>query len=317
MFQSAIRNSRRLVFAASCIVVMGVLFSGATSPGYAQDAAPDEAEAMVRINRLENMMRQMQGQIEELQFANQKLQEQLKFMSSGTEARPPVQGSGFTPNSPSVVAAPAPASGPKSVEIPPSPAPQTAAPQSPAPQTNSGPINLLAVGKAPQPQAGQAGTGAPPMTLEQAAAAAAAGQTQQTPVPAPAQPPVEQRSNFEIAKDAMAAKDYEKAANILTGIVEGNPKEPKMADALMMLGDVQYRLKRYPEAAQRYLKLAQTYPKHPDAGLAFVRLGLSLNELGQKPQACATFAEFAKRYPSAKASVKQEADRGRKAASCG
>lgn len=314
MFQTAFRNLRYVAFAASCIAVIGL-----SSPLQAQDAAPDEAEAMVRINRLENMMRQMQGQIEELQFANQKLQEQLKFMSPGTEARPPVQGQGFTPNTPSVTAAPPSGSGPKSVEIPPSPAPQSTTPQSPAPQSNTGPINLLAVGKAPQPQAGQSGVGTPPMTLEQAAAAAASGQASQAPAPAPAPapPPVEQKSNFEIAKDAMAAKDYDKAVNVLTGIVEGNPKEPKIPDALMMLGDAQYRLKRYPEAAQRYLKLAQTYPKHPDAGLAFVRLGLSLNELGQKPQACATFAEFAKRYPGAKASVKQEADRGRKAASCG
>lgn len=314
MFPVAIRQSHRIAFAVFCLALIGTL-----SPIHAQDAPPDEAEAMVRINRLENMMRQMQGQIEELQFANQKLQEQLRFLSPNGDQGPSGQSQNVLPNSPSPVVLPPTAPGPKPVEIPPSPTPQNSAQQNLPPKSASGPINLLAAGKAPQFPAGQAGPGTPPMTLEQAAAAAVAGQTPQTsPVAtAPVQPPVEQRSNFEIAKDAIAAKDFDKAVNVLTGIVEGNPKEPKIPDALMMLGDAQYRLKRYAEAAQRYLKLAQTYPKHPDAGLAFVRLGLSLNELGQKPQACATFAEFAKRYPSAKASVKAEADRGRKAASCG
>lgn len=303
----ALRRVQHMAFLVACVLILGF-----ASSVHAQDAAPDEAEAMVRINRLENMMRQMQGQIEELQFANQKLQEQLKFMtqSGGASApsAPPAHSSA------PVQPAPVPQVQPKAAEVP----------VAPQPQPNSGPINLLAAGKAPIPQGAvpqtPSGPGSPPMTLEQAAAAAAAGQTPQAsaPVaPAPVQPPVEQRSNFEIAKDLMAAKDYEKASTVLTGIVEGNPKEPKIPDAMMMLGDAQYRLKRYPEAAQRYLKLAQTYPKHPDAALAFVRLGLSLNELGQKTQACATFAEFAKRYPSAKASVKSEADRGRKAASCG
>ena len=298
MSHSAFRRLHRVAVLALCVGVIGF-----AAPIRAQEVAPDEAESMVRINRLENMMRQMQGQIEELQFANQKLQEQLKFMTQS--------GGASAPAAPAQQA-PVQQVQPKLVE----------APAAPQPQSNSGPINLLAAGKAPVPQGAvpqaPSGPGTPPMTLEQAAAAAAAGQSLQPAAPAPVQQqPVEKRSNFDIAKDLMAAKDYEKAANVLTGIVEGNPSEPKIADAMMMLGDAQYRLKRYPEAAQRYLKLAQTYPKHNDAPLAFVRLGLSLNEMGQKPQACATFAEFAKRYPKASASVKSEADRGKKAASCG
>ena len=308
MSYSIFRFPSRMAILALCFAMIAAL-----SPLAAQEVAPDEGEAMVRINRLENMMRQMQGQIEELQFANQKLQDQLKFMTQTGESRAPMQAQ------PNAVQAPAasaqPQQIPKALEMP--------SPSAPAPvqQNNSGPINLMAAGKAPQTPAAPSGPGAPPMTLEQAAAAAASVQVTQAPAqavaPVPAQQPVEQKSNFELAKDAMAAKDYEKAANILTGIVEGNPKEAKIPDALMLLGDAQFRLKRYPEAAQRYLKLAQTYPKHPEAPMAFVRLGSSLNEMGQKPQACATFAEFAKRYPAAKAAAKAEADRGKKAASCG
>jgi len=308
MLNSAFYRLQRAAFFVMCACVIGLAV-----PASAQDATADESEAMVRINRLENMMRQMQGQIEELQFSNQKLQEQLKFMTqNGGASAPAGQPSHAAP----AQSAPVSQTQQKAGDVP----------AAVSPQTNAGPINLLAAGKSPLPQGAvpqtPSGPGAPPMTLEQAAAAAAAGQTPQAAAPAPVAPqapqqPVEKRSNFEIAKDLMAAKDFEKAANVLTGIVEGNPSEPKIPDATMMLGDAQYRLKRYPEAAQRYLKLAQTYPKHPEAPMAFVRLGLSLNEMGQKTQACATFAEFSKRYPKASTAVKAEADRGRKAASCG
>lgn len=303
MSQSVFRHLTSVLWVVACLCLISSI-----APVRAQDASPDDSEAMVRINRLENMMRQMQGQIEELQFSNQKLQDQLKFMTQSGEARPSASAPSNSGSAPSPSGQ---AAQPKFVE----------APSSPASQPNSGPINLLAAGKAPVPQgavtAPPSGPGAPPMTLEQAAAVAASGQIPPSAPPAVSSPqPVEKRSNFEIAKDLMAAKDYEKAANVLTGIVEGNPSEPKIPDAMMMLGDAQFHLKHYPEAAQRYLKLAQTYPKHPEAPLAFVRLGLSLNEMGQKPQACATFAEFSKRYSTAKPAVKAEADRGRKAASC-
>ncbi len=329
MPQSRLYVLSRMAQIAVCVFIVTL-----TSPAFSQEEAVDDADVMIRINRLENMMRQMQGQIEELQFANQKLQEQVKFLSESPAGRQPGQ------TQPSLPAPPAQSGANVAPQQPPA---NTATLPAPANPPRSGPINLLAVGQAPQttqapqvpqgalPPAGSSGPGAPPMTLEQAAAAAAAGQvpasaTPVAPASAPAasapvapapQQPVEQKSNFEIAKELMDAKDYDRAVNVLTGIVEGNPKEPKIPDAMMMLGDAQYRLKRYPEAAQRYLKLAQTYPKHPDAALAFVRLGQSLNELGQKPQACATFAEFAKRYPNARGAVKQEADRGRKAANCG
>lgn len=300
-------HSIQRFFPRTALIALCVLLGSLASTLHAQEVEPDDGEAMVRINRLENMMRQMQGQIEELQFANQKLQEQLKFITHASESPLPVQGQGSSSKAPAAAQP-----GPKVNEV------LTTQPQPTPAQNNSGPINLLAAGKAPQSPAIPSGPGKAPMTLDQAAAAVASGQAQPetAPAPTPAPQPVEQKSNFEIAKDAIAAKDFERAANVLTGIVEGNPNEPRIPDALILLADTQFRLKRYPEAAQRYLKLAQTYPKHPEAPTAFVRLGLSLNEMGQKPQACATFAEFAKRYPNAKSSAKAEADRGKKAASC-
>lgn len=48
-----------------------------SSLALAQDA-PSESDYVVKINRLESQIRQLSGQVEELQFANKKLEETLK-----------------------------------------------------------------------------------------------------------------------------------------------------------------------------------------------------------------------------------------------
>src|ERR687889_557031 len=66
---------RRSAFAA---VILS--FSG---PALGQDAA----EFVVRMNRLENQVRQMSGQIEQLQFENRQLKDQVKKFQEDVEFR--------------------------------------------------------------------------------------------------------------------------------------------------------------------------------------------------------------------------------------
>ena len=49
--------------------------------------AQDESDVVVRLSQLEAQMRQMSGKIEELQFQNQQLREQLKRFQEDTEFR--------------------------------------------------------------------------------------------------------------------------------------------------------------------------------------------------------------------------------------
>src|ERR671917_595365 len=53
------------------------------APALAQDAA----EFVVRMNRLENQVRQMSGQIEKLQFENRQLKDQVKKFQEDVEFR--------------------------------------------------------------------------------------------------------------------------------------------------------------------------------------------------------------------------------------
>ena len=99
-------------------------------------------------------------------------------------------------------------------------------------------------------------------------------------------------------------------------LIQTYPKQALVPDAMMIVGDSDYRMKRYPESAQTYLKLAQTYGSAKQAPLAFAKLGDALVSMGQKSQACATFGEFSKRYPDADAALKARIEKAQKGAGC-
>lgn len=62
----------------------------------------DSAGLLVRIDRLENQLRQVNGQIEQLQFENRKLEDQLRKFQEDVDFRFQDGGRGTTPGSPGV-----------------------------------------------------------------------------------------------------------------------------------------------------------------------------------------------------------------------
>src|SRR5215216_1378157 len=64
-----------------------VLLAIATAALSAPAAAQDAADFVVRMNRLENQVRQMSGHIEQLQFENRQLKDQLRKFEEDVEFR--------------------------------------------------------------------------------------------------------------------------------------------------------------------------------------------------------------------------------------
>lgn len=74
----------RLAPAVLAVVILaGAGFSA--GPARAQDA--DSSDLVIRLERLQNQMRQLTGQIEQLQYRNQQLEQQMKRMQEDNEFR--------------------------------------------------------------------------------------------------------------------------------------------------------------------------------------------------------------------------------------
>ncbi|WFU41916.1 tol-pal system protein YbgF [Bradyrhizobium sp. CB82] len=310
-------------------------------------AQSDDADPEMRIERLENQLRQLTGQNEELQYRNRQLEERLRQLEGGAQGAPAQQ--------PNVAAAP-PAPGYRQQQQPvqqPAYEPQIAAPapivqEQPAPgapgvrrrgdafdpnQNPNAPGAPRALGGGQQPMAAGAPVGAPggrgagePLDLAntggrypQAAAPAA-----QSGYPAPAaggglstQPPSQSpRDEFDLGIGYMQRKDYALAEQTMKNFTQKYPSDPLLGDAQYWLGESYFQRQQYRDAAEAFLAVTTKYDKSAKAPDSLLRLGQSLAALKEKEAACAAFGEVGRKYPRASAGVKAAVDREQKRVKC-
>jgi len=306
---------------------------------------PDGAQLLVRIGRLESQMRQINGQIEQMQFETRKLEEQLKKFQEDVDFRFHEGGAGAPAAKPpqkrseaaetqtftdAQLAAPGAAAPPPRVNgrgdaFDPSQNP--AAPGAPRQLGNLAPAVSANQGNARRdestlPGADQNDPGAPldlsngrsrpvaPSSAVPTSALTTPGGTVIAAVPNSA------REEFDIALANLKQRGYEDAEKGFVGFLEKNPKSKMAPDAIYFLGESFYLRGRQREAAEQYLKLSTQYADSPRAPEALLRLGQSLNALGAREQACATYGEITRKYPNAPSMIKVGAQREAKRAQC-
>jgi tol-pal system protein YbgF len=282
------------------------------------DGEPNEATAMVlRLNRLEEQLRQANGRIEELENQEGRLKEQLQRFRQDVEVRLGERAAGEPPSAaaegappiataplgPPVASAEAPVPRPrKSDAFNPDAAPN--APGAPQPLGTAAPSAPLA--RPVPPPSAPAGA---PLELGRAPTAAVAPQSGPlitgTGVAMLDQP----REQFNAALQAFQSGEYEQAENGFKAFMAANPSHRLTPDAVFYIGETYFQRSRPREAAEQYLKVTTDYSKSSRAPESMVRLGQTLAALGNSEQACATFTEFGKRYPTATPSVKRLAER--------
>ncbi|QFU15478.1 tol-pal system protein YbgF [Microvirga thermotolerans] len=304
-------------------------------------AAQDAAEAIVRLNRLENQFRQMSGQLEQLQHENQVVKEQLRRFQEDVEYRfqegrggkaPPAA----TPSRP----APAPAQPQRRSDVfDPSEAP--GAPGAPRPLGTTPPsAPLTADAGQPLPLPGNRGAQVPGQQLsgigelieeEEGAMDAApldinpSGRTAAIPstVPVPRGPSVaatsigDPRADFETAYGYFAQQRYDDAEMAFRRFLQSNPRDKLVPEAAYWLGETYLQRNRYREAAEQFLNVSTEHPNAARAPEALLKLGVSLNGLGARDRACAVFAELDRKYPQASAAVRQASEREQRRSKCG
>lgn len=110
---------------------------------------------------------------------------------------------------------------------------------------------------------------------------------------------------FELGYQYVQAGQYGQSALVFEEFANLHPLDKRLAAAQFWLGESYFSVGRYEDAAQIFLL---NHKEHPNAKLAaqnLLKLGASMAGLNQREIACATYAEVPKKYPEISQSVKK------------
>jgi tol-pal system protein YbgF len=280
-------------------------------------AQASDSDLLVRLDRLEAQIRQLTGQVEQLQYRNQQLETALRGMQqegdrriadpgakTGARALPPPRAESLPPPSP-----PAPAGGRRGDAFDPSQHPNApGAPHVLGAMSTGSPVGEAPLG-APSARAGGSYDAAAPAPLPRypnaAGSAAATLPPSQTP-----------RDEFDLGYGYVLRKDYALAEDTLRGFLNKYPADPLTGEATFWLGESLFQRQRYRDAAEAFLNLTTKYESNAKAPDALLRLGQSLAALGEKEAACASLGEVLRKFPRASTAVKQGVEREQKRVRC-
>ena len=108
---------------------------------------------------------------------------------------------------------------------------------------------------------------------------------------------VNEQSDFDRAKAALASGDFRTAAALFATYAQSYPGGPLVPEAGVLRGDALTKLGDTAKAARSYLDAFSGAPQGKLAGQALTKLGTALGTLGQKNEACVTLTEVGKRFP--------------------
>lgn len=120
---------------------------------------------------------------------------------------------------------------------------------------------------------------------------------------------VAEREDFERARAAYEAGDYQSAADQLQRFTDTYQGGPLTGLAHLMRGEALQNQGMTSSAARAYLESYSGTPNGPTAPTALLKLGLALDGLGQSSEACITLGEVTLRFPSSEASIEAQAAR--------
>jgi tol-pal system protein YbgF len=316
-------------------LVMAVFaFAGGALVGAGAAVAQQNAsDLLVRIDHLENELRQLTGLVEQLQYRNQQLEATLKRMQEDTDARFQELGARSGARSPARPTASAtPPAAPAAQSALPAPRRSDAFDPTERPNAPGAPRTLGSIyGNAAGPPTSNA---APPGVVAEEPPGraigapldlgnAAAGRPAPAGAPSPggfalatAPPSASPRDNFDLAYGYLQRRDYSLAEATFRDFLRKFPSDRLAAEAQYWVGESLFLRQSYRDAADAFLAMSKKYETSAKAPDALLRLGQSLAALDEKELACATFGEVARKYPRASASVKQAVEREQKRVRC-
>ncbi len=344
-------HTRKLPIFAALLVLAASFMSPQTASaqlfGRSEQQPPaDNAQLLLRLDRLENQVRNLNGQLEQMQFQLRRSEDQLKKFQGDVDFRlqemqpkggaRPATGAGqpsprrseiepeMAPNGAVAVAGGAtprtgrgdafdPDAMPDAPGAPRALGSLSSASTPPARMTPGGPLGAESEPNAPLDLMGRArrdnvaGLPAQPNVAPSVPA--------QPQASAAALPPTTPRDEFDVAFFTLEQGQYDSAENGFKTFLQRYPKDALAGEATYFLGESFFKRGKHRDAAEQYLKISTDFPRTTHAPDAMLRLGQSLEKLGAKEQACAFYAEVPKKFPAA-ATIKASAQREAKRAQC-
>lgn len=242
----------------------------------AASASPLLADLAVRIDALERQLRELTGQIEEVQHQNRTLANRLARFEQDVALRLQATES----------AGGGPASG--------TTLPGAEGTTGSATEPGSAPADALVVTRTPEQAAALiAGTKAPDTAGEEKAGAV------------PASPAVDPAKEYEAAYDLLRRGQIAEAEQAFRAFLAAHRDHPLAGNAQYWLGETYYVRRDYARAAQAFLTGYQDYGKSGKAPDSLLKLAMSLAALGQTDDACAAFEQLETSYPDAEDRIKR------------
>jgi tol-pal system protein YbgF len=124
------------------------------------------------------------------------------------------------------------------------------------------------------------------------------------------------RPQFETALNLLAKAQYDEASAAFRNFADTYPNDDLAAQAVYWVGDIAYVQRDYTGAARAFAEELKKYPTGTRAPESMLKLGQSLLALNQKKEGCRALGTLPIQFPSASKSVTDQALAARKTAGC-
>ncbi len=250
------------------------------APAAAGDATVAPGDVTERLDRAEAKIRELTGQIEELDFRVRQLQQELGLQNGNLQTNAAVA---VVPDQAGGAATGAPPQDLGNLVVDPPP---------------NQPIDLTAsAGGAAAPK----GNGKGKNKNKAGAQTASLGDA---------------GTDYEHAYASILSGDYELAEASFRNFLTTYPNDQRAPDAQYWLGESLFARGQYSQAADEFLAGYKAYPKSGKAADTLLKLGLSLAGLGERDAACSTYAEVLKKYPDSSNALRQRVAAEQAVANC-
>jgi tol-pal system protein YbgF len=275
------------------------VYRDGVSPGDAANAAPGDlaADTQIRMQRLEQEMRELTGKVEDEANAVQQLRQRLEQVNGDIAVRLGEQNLG-SPRPPPAALPPrlnaegfSPGVGHGSADLPGMPPPG-----------------------AVLPPPDRSGTLTPPGPPGPAAMAAAVGGG--PPPPRQNLPSQSASAQFNSAFGLLRQADYPAAAEAFRSFVQQHPNSSLAGNAQYWLGESYYFRGQYADSAVAFAEGYRRYPKGPKAPDTLLKLAMALGRANQKQNACIALSQLDHAFPRAANAVKEQAASEKKRFGC-